>query len=277
MRVINKKQLVVDISEHNGAIDFQKLKASGAGCMLRLSLGYKDGGVYRLDKQADRNIRGCAAYGIPWGVYHYSYADTEQGAREEAAGVIEILSRYKAEGLLPSLPIAYDMEDNHDLPNGDHGGASFEELRRFCTLFCEAVEAAGYYAAVYASLSWFRQMGNLDRFDHWLAHWDTEKPGKECGMWQFTSKGDGASYGASSQHIDLNWAFMDYPKTIQSCGLNGHSKRKYYKAKGATPDTDPKARTTLVVGEMQHSFDEKGNLIRSTKKGGGGCHYQQKT
>ena len=50
----------IDISAHNGALNFEKVKSLYDGVMIRLSYGTDGAGqVYGVDKMADRNIREC--------------------------------------------------------------------------------------------------------------------------------------------------------------------------------------------------------------------------
>jgi GH25 family lysozyme M1 (1,4-beta-N-acetylmuramidase) len=60
---------IIDISKHNGIIDFDKVKASGKvdGVMIRSSWGH-----FREDEQFKRNVSECERLNIPYGFYHYS-------------------------------------------------------------------------------------------------------------------------------------------------------------------------------------------------------------
>ena len=60
----------IDLSEHNGVVDWDQVKSSGVGfAMLRAGYGQT------LDKQFVRNIEECNRTGLPCGVYWFSYAD----------------------------------------------------------------------------------------------------------------------------------------------------------------------------------------------------------
>ena len=98
---------VVDVSEHNGEIDWAKVKAAGVdGAIIRLNYGYGNG----FDRYALRNISECRRLGIPFGLYMYSYAPDEETARLEGAGMAELMARA---GVSPSdlaYPVYYDLE-----------------------------------------------------------------------------------------------------------------------------------------------------------------------
>ena len=61
-------KLIIDVSYHNGVINWEKVKASGcAGAILRC--GYGDDIASQDDKQWIRNLSECERLGIPVGVY----------------------------------------------------------------------------------------------------------------------------------------------------------------------------------------------------------------
>lgn len=82
---------VIDVSEWQGDIDWAKAKADGVeGVIIRLGYGWGN----NADKKAQRNISECKRFGIPFGIYWYSYADTPSIAKEEGAGVVAKLKRF---------------------------------------------------------------------------------------------------------------------------------------------------------------------------------------
>ena len=80
----------IDVSVHNGDIDWGKVKATGIDFAI-LRAGYG-----KLAKQKDAkfedNYKGAKAAGIPVGAYWYSYATTPDEAKLEA----EVLSRERS-------------------------------------------------------------------------------------------------------------------------------------------------------------------------------------
>ncbi|NEG95380.1 glycosyl hydrolase family 25 [Bifidobacterium sp. SMB2] len=98
---------VIDVSEHNGNIDWAKAKAAGVeGAIIRI--GY---GTAALDAKALRNISECKRLKIPFGIYLYSYAYDNTFASHEATN---ILNQLKKAGVSPkdlSYPVYYDLED----------------------------------------------------------------------------------------------------------------------------------------------------------------------
>ena len=100
-------KLLIDVSYHNGTIDWEKVKSSGVqGAILRC--GYGDNIASQDDKQYKRNADECTRLGIPWGVYIYSYAKNTTQAKSEAEHVLRLVAPYKDK---MSYPVFYDLEE----------------------------------------------------------------------------------------------------------------------------------------------------------------------
>ena len=76
----------IDVSEHQGVIDWTRVKADFA--IIRAGYGRE---ISQKDKKFDINYAGAKAAGIPCGAYWYSYAQSEEEARTEAAVCLEII------------------------------------------------------------------------------------------------------------------------------------------------------------------------------------------
>ena len=87
--------LVIDVSKHQGAIDWAAVKSSGQiyGAIIRCGFGSD------LKKQDDsrfvENVEGCIKNGIPFGVYLYSYAKTNAEIDSEVKHTIRLVEPYK--------------------------------------------------------------------------------------------------------------------------------------------------------------------------------------
>ena len=84
----------IDVSQHQGSIDWRKVKASGIQFAM-LRAGY---GANTVDGEFERNARGCMEAGIPFGVYWFSYAYTPEMARREAEKCISVIREYTGGG-----------------------------------------------------------------------------------------------------------------------------------------------------------------------------------
>lgn len=190
----------VDISVHNGSVDFAALKTAGIGFVI-IRCGYGSDYALQDDKCFAENVRKAEAAGMPWGVYLYSYAANSGMAESEARHVLRLLA-----GRKPAYGVWYDVEDEQQ---------SGVDLVEICDTFCTAIEAAGLYAGIYSTLSWWNgklDHSRLDKYDKWVAQWnsscDYRKP---YGIWQYT---DNLSIGG--KRFDGNWAYKDYPALTKS-------------------------------------------------------------
>ena len=192
----------VDISVHNGDVNFSELKKAGIEFVI-IRCGYGQDRTKQDDKEFKRNVEKCVMNGMPYGVYLYSYANSVEKAKSEAAHVLRLI-----DGTKPAYGVWYDVED----PIHSHD----KKLLTDCVVaFCEIIEKAGYYCGVYSSLSWFntRFDSRIDKYDKWVAQWSKECTyQKPFGMWQFTDK-----LKIGGRTFDGNYAYKDYPKII---GIN---------------------------------------------------------
>ena len=79
----------IDVSYANGKIDWSVMKNHVDWVIFRV--GYGSNYASQDDAQFENNIKGCEKYGIPYGVYLYSYADTVEKAKSEAEHCIRLL------------------------------------------------------------------------------------------------------------------------------------------------------------------------------------------
>lgn len=238
----------IDVSKHQGVINWEKVKASGQVdfAILRAGFGKE---CNQIDAQFGRNYSECKRLGIPCGAYWYSYAKTAAEAEQEAAVCLSALAGKSFE-----YPIACDIEETNSLKVAD----SLAET------FCGALEAAGYYATIYTFKSALEcnLSSNVKRkYDIFLSHVGVSQTTYtgNYGLWQYSWKG---SVPGIVGDVDLDYAYQDYPAMIKGAGLNGFSKNAI-----VTPDKpneDAKKDTNnddTLEQILQHvaSIDEKLN------------------
>ena len=174
----------IDVSRHNGNIDWTQVKNSGMVDFVIIRCGYGDDYQDQDDEKWLEYTTACERLGIPYGVYLYSYATNLKHAQSEAAHAIRLL-----QGRHPSMPIYLDMED-----------ASTQNLGRqmlsdIADTFCDALQEEGYDVGVYSSLYWWNNLINTSVFDNpswskWIAQWSAQCDyTKEYDMWQYSDKG----------------------------------------------------------------------------------------
>ena len=157
------KEYGLDLSVHNGDLDFNAIKAAGNSFVI-LRAGY---GTSAKDKNFEKYYAAAKAAGLKVGAYLYSYALTPDEGLAEAKAFLEFIK-----GKVFEYPVYIDMEDA-DSYKRNHGMPSNDVLCKICENFCSYVQNAGYYVGVYASESWFRnQLKNMSRsYTLWVANW----------------------------------------------------------------------------------------------------------
>lgn len=202
----------IDISEHQGEIDFTKVKPNVDGVIIRAGYGQNN-----IDKQFVRNIRECNRLDIPCGVYWFSYAYTAEMAKREAEYCLAAIKPYRVE-----LPVAYDWEYDSANYATRHGATANAALgNALVKAFCDTVEADGYYAMNYANPDFLnRYFTDTAKYDLWLASWpnvvDVTKPPRKCGIWQW----GGSAVPGINGNVDSNESYHDYKSIIANAGLN---------------------------------------------------------
>ena len=197
-------RLGVDVSHHQGSIDWEKVKAEGYDfAILRIGYrGYGESGSLNPDKTFKENIERAHEAGMDVGVYFFSQAINTDEAREEAQFVIDRLKGYSLE-----LPVVYDPESILD-DKARTDDVSGVQLTENTLAFCSMIEDAGYKHMVYSNLLWeaFRfDMTKLCDFPFWYADYELkpQTPYKYV-MWQYTNEGrvDGIS-GVTDINIEI--------------------------------------------------------------------------
>lgn len=210
--------LGIDVSHHQGDIDWGQVKKSGIGFAM-IHTGYGTSSPNQIDRKFIRNIEGAKSNGINVGVYHYSYASSPLDASKEAAFCLDIIKDYKLE-----YPVAYDIEDSTI--------SKFTRRQKtdMVISFCDKIEMSGYYAMFYCNPNWINNHLYADelfgKYDFWLAHYGISSPSFACGMWQ---KSDAGKIQGIQGNVDLDIAYRDFATIIKAKGLNKYEGVKPYK------------------------------------------------
>ena len=192
---------VIDVSYYQGQIDWSRVPQSGVDAAI-LRLGY---GIGNEDKQFSRNVSECKRYGIPFGVYLYSYAYDSEFANNEAGFVASTMQKY---GLDKDMPIFYDLEkwqwNGHTPPTDPSvyesivraffdrlGGAGYSNLH---------VYSYKYYIETVLNTSYIRQRTSwVARYNYMLGYDFSSISGVKG--WQYSSSGSVAGISGS---VDMN-------------------------------------------------------------------------
>lgn len=199
----------IDVSKHNGTIDWEKAKSGLDFAMLRIGFG---GDISSQDDvQFNRNVSECERLGIPWGGYLYSYALNTSQAQSEAKHAIRLLK-----GKTPTYPIFIDMEDA-DGYKAKHGGIPSRSTNTaIVKTFCEALKAEGYKTGYYCNKDWYKNRLNPSELDYdfWFARPGVSSPDIACDIWQdeFPETGGRWPGANTSAGCDTDIAYTNYTK-----------------------------------------------------------------
>lgn len=250
----NEKVIIgIDVSEHNGVIDWEKVKASGKIGFAMLRAGYGKGNT---DLQFYRNASECNRLRIPIGIYWFSYAKNSEEAEQEAKCCVEKIYKYKID-----YPVCFDFEDD-SVANCKKAGIIIKD-KSFATMlainFLNVIKSVGYIPANYTNPAYLNRYFDqtlLFRYDLWLAQWpsnpDPEKrPPQDPAIWQYSSTG---SIPGIKTNVDMNACYKSYSKVNEQYSVMSQSwakeavekVKKYGISDGSRPE-DPATRVEVMA------------------------------
>lgn len=194
---------VIDISYHNGAIDFTALSKEVDTVIIRC--GYGDNYSKQDDKKFNEYMQLAIANAMNIGVYIYSYAKSTQQAASEANHIIRCLEPFKDYSRLSKV-LWYDVEEQYQIPLAYRLFATFEK----------GVKDYGYTAGLYMSESYYNEAFKTGVGDTplWIAKYGTNngKPQTKpvvkgaISLWQFTSV---ANVAGIKGNVDMSLLYDD--------------------------------------------------------------------
>lgn len=203
----------IDVSYHNGTLDWSTIKAAGVDfAILRAAYrGYGTEGTLVRDAKFAEYMQGAMSHGIPVGAYIYSQAITTAEAVQEANYILNIVRGYSLD-----LPIVFDYEfagvKTGRLDSAwSSGKLNKSKMTDIALAFCDTIKNAGYDAMVYANKTFLSK--NLDHevienagYDVWLAHYTTNTNYTgDYKIWQYTSSG--RIPGIANKVFDCNFMY----------------------------------------------------------------------
>ena len=207
---------ILDVSEHQKEIDWQKVKASKSIDGVILRIGYGDNNSSQDDKYFLRNIAECERLGIPHEVYLYSYADTDKHMQSEIAHVERLLA---GRNVRPWLDLEYRPAKKY--------------WRKAVEMFLGAFPSGGVY-----SWEWvFTDILDGIECPKWICAYSSNsgkpeygyKPAMDCHGWQYTSK---ATISGIAGSVDMSEWYKDFAEAVSK------------------PSTSPTAVRSTVADKM---------------------------
>ena len=166
----------IDVSEHNGLINWNSVKNDGVEYAL-IRCGFGQNIESQDDKYFHINMENALNAGVKVGVYFYSYASDGDMAAGEAEHCLRLIEPYKDK---LSLPVFYDLEEDKIKAN----------VYSIYTMFEAILNEHGYNVGCYASQHWYDTVLKPVGIDFcWVAKWGGNMPDWGIDIWQFTSTG----------------------------------------------------------------------------------------
>lgn len=169
----------IDVSYHNGVVDWEAVKEAGIEFVIMRS-SY---GLQSKDTMFSQNVAGAKAVGLKVGAYHYSYALSVEDAVQEAVNCSETI---ESTGQLFEMPVFFDMEDADDYKKRKGFAFDRAEITAMCKAFIDNVCLdCGVYASYYWLTDYidWRSLGCAV----WNAQWGRNDDIKGY-MWQYTDR-----------------------------------------------------------------------------------------
>lgn len=237
---------VIDVSVHQGEIDWKKVKASGVrGAVIRA--GYGKGNV---DKTFIQNIEGAINAELDFiGVYWFSYAYTKEMALKEAIFCNETIEKYKK---VLNLGVFYDWE--YDSMNYARKNGAFlnkEKITEMNQIFCENIQKLGYIAGYYLNYDYSRNYidtSKLKDFRKWFAWYNLRLEEDGCFLWQYTSA---SKCEGISGNVDMNELLRDAAEGKKPEAAK-HNKK-----------TNNEIAREVIEGKWGNGYTRKNRLIKA--------------
>ena len=203
----------IDVSDNQGVIDWEQVAAAKVAFAILRSVRRSG----KADHQFAAYLESCRKHNIPVSVYKYTYAVTQEAARQEAQQVVELLRSHHLTGTM----VWWDVEDKDMLR--PLGATKLTECIRAAQ---EVIMAAGYSFGLYVGLyvykeNWF-DFGAFSGTRLWVARYykgyrtmafDDEPNheyapvvGRDISAWQYTSCGEVLGIKGN---VDIDIAYED--------------------------------------------------------------------
>ena len=195
----------IDVSEHQGDIDWSRVKAAGYDfAFLRIGYrGYGEQGTLCADAKFQQNIVNAHNAGIEVGIYIFSQAVNEEETLQEVELVLGQLQGHNLE-----LPVVFDPERIRD-DTARTDNVTGEQFTKNTVLFCEKMKEAGYQPMVYSNMIWEAFEYDLEALADYPIWYADYEPAPQTpyyfSFWQYSEKG---SVDGIEGNVDLNVQFL---------------------------------------------------------------------
>lgn len=200
----------IDVSHHNGVIDWQQVKTSGVKFAI-LKCMY-EAQSHRIDERFETNYKGCIDNGIEPGVYIFIASASIKDPEGDAKALLKHLKGR-------ALPFGIWL----DYESGVLRCIGKERIRDLTYIYADIFRSAGYNVGIYCNLDWFNNVIHADLkrdFKFWLARYPKNDTGTvsnnlrptapQVVAWQYSSKG---KVPGIKTNVDMNVDFNGLTKS----------------------------------------------------------------
>lgn len=181
----------IDVSHHNGKIDWQKVAKSGKKFAI-LKCQY-EAMSHRIDETFEYNYAEAGKYGLARGVYIFIASASMADMEGDAKSLLKHLNGRKLE-----YGIWIDLEADIVRSRGK------AYIKGLVNTYAQIFRAAGYYVGIYCNRDWYLNVMHDDlkaNYDFWIARYPRNdvgeynansslKPSSNIAVaWQYSSKG----------------------------------------------------------------------------------------
>ena len=235
----------VDVSNHQGTVNWPLVKADGFGFAICKASGDETDSNVFLDPTFAANWAALRSQGMQRGAYHYARPSRVSPA--ESVGTLEKALR-AAGGLAVGDHVALDMEDP-DVPVG-------VALDTWSAEWCDLAEKVfGVAPEFYSNVAYMGEhniRGQLANSRLWLASWQVTKPAIPVGwqtilVWQKSSSG----YVRGIGNVDLN----DFNGMVEDWIALGAKKAWPDQPDVTVPGPTTKEQIQSIISSLQSIAD----------------------
>ena len=246
---------VIDVSYHQGVIDWQKVKKAGVeGAIIRA--GYGKGNV---DACFKLNVKNAMNAGLNLGIYWFSYATSVEMAKFEAEFCHNTIKEYKQ---ALNLGVYFDWEyDSMKYATNAGVNCTKELITDMILAFFRRIDELGYKSGYYTNLDFqnnYISITRLKRYKKWFARY-TDQEQKDCYIWQYSEKG---KVNGINGNVDLDIYKTDAElaqEVIEGKYGNGEERKRKIEDTGH----DYSAVQKLVNQKLQTKTNYKTYTVKS--------------
>lgn len=239
----------IDVSSHQGIIDFCKVKNDGIDfVIIRMACGLK------IDNDFFKNYHSAKANGLKVGAYIYTTANTVPKIILEVNAIKNELYSYINENeheLELDLPFFIDVEYDTIIKTSKANVSWLfdENYKRYKELFSKV----GLYASSSILETKFRE-DILESVPVWVAEWDNNLDYKgNFIFWQYSNKG---SVDGIEDDVDLNSSERIHPDVFTHNAFINELAERVFKGEFGNGDTR-KEILGLIYPEVQTAVNKK--------------------